>query len=161
MKHLGASAGLSTLITRISNPVGPGQTGADGQGVVAVFSRLISMGQPLRLFGDGSAERDYITVEEAMRAVQELLDMGQEGIVNIASGQSLSILSMVDMLEEVMGQTAERSYVPSARPADLGHVHINNDKMVARLGWKPETDLRPQIQSYISWVENTKQAEAP
>jgi UDP-glucose 4-epimerase len=156
--HLGASHGLSTLITRISNPFGPGQTGADGQGIVAVFTRLISTGQPVRLFGDGSAERDYITVEESMRALQELLDMGEEGVVNIASGKSHSIMSILDMLEDVMGQEAERIFVPSARPADLGNVHINNDKMVARLGWKPEQDMRPELKNFIDWVASDENA---
>ena len=149
--NLAPAHGLSPLITRISNPFGPGQTGADGQGIVAVFSRLIEKGQPVRVFGDGSAERDYITVEDAMRAVQELMDMGEEGIVNIASGKSHSIASILGMLEEVMGQTAERTYVDAARRADLGHVHINNDKMVARLGWKPDQEAKPYIQKYIDW----------
>ncbi|MEM7598848.1 MAG: NAD-dependent epimerase/dehydratase family protein [Pseudomonadota bacterium] len=153
--HLGAAHGLSTLITRISNPFGPGQTGADGQGIMAVFSRLIAKGQPVRLFGDGSAERDYITVEDAMRALHELMAMGEEGIVNIASGQSSSISSILDMLESVMGQTAERTYTEAARPADLGHVHINNDKMVARLGWKPDVDFEPKVRAFIDWMSQS------
>ncbi|MEO0892346.1 MAG: NAD-dependent epimerase/dehydratase family protein [Pseudomonadota bacterium] len=154
--HLGAAHGLSTLIARISNPFGPGQTGADGQGIMAVFSRLIVKGQPVRLFGDGSAERDYITVEDAMRALHELMGMGEEGIVNIASGQSSSISSILDMLEDVMGQTAERTYMQAARPADLGHVHINNDKMVARLGWKPDVDFKPKIRQFIDWMSQSE-----
>ena len=92
-----------------------------------------------------SGELEHINAKDSVRAMEELLNIGQDGIVKIVYGQSLSLSTIVDMLAEVLGQTAVSSYVPSPRPSDLGHVNIGNDKMMARLSWRPETDLHPQI----------------
>lgn len=150
---LGEMHGISTLILRISNPVGPGQTGADGQGIVAVFHKLLRQNQPVRIFGDGMAERDYIQVDEAMKAANELINTGAEGIYNIGSGRSHRILDIVASLEALTSRTLEKQFITTDRPADIGHVRLDIKKLTDRIGWAPNTDLDAAIEKYFDWAE--------
>ncbi|MEM7270611.1 MAG: SDR family NAD(P)-dependent oxidoreductase [Pseudomonadota bacterium] len=150
---LGGSFGVSSLILRVSNPLGAGQTGADGQGIAAVFYRLLMKGAEARIFGDGLAERDYLRVEDAMRAACELMKMDAEGIYNIASGRSFTILDVVEALEAATGRTLARTSIKPSRPADVGHIRVDVSKAEGALGWRPDGNLKQIIADYVAWAD--------
>ncbi|WP_170335334.1 NAD-dependent epimerase/dehydratase family protein [Ruegeria arenilitoris] len=152
VKLLGETHGISTLIARLSNPIGPGQTGADGQGIVAVFYKQLMQDLPVKIFGDGKAERDYIDVTEAMGAVRDLMISQAEGIFNIGSGRSSTILEIAAALEEVVGKRLTYQKIPPARPADVGHIRLSIDKLANQIERRPERDLLQVIKGFVDWA---------
>ena len=69
-----ARAGLPHTILRIANPYGPEQVSRaarslGGQGVVGHWLAAIRTGQAVTIFGDGSAVRDYVYIDDAAAAV--------------------------------------------------------------------------------------------
>lgn len=148
---LGKQFDISTLILRISNPVGPGQTGFDGQGVVAVFNRLMRQGNDIKVFGKGTSLRDYVDVTEAMQAVAELTRNGAIGVFNIGSGRSNSILDVVSALEGATGLKAKKTFIKAASEADRGDIRIDVSKLAKTLGWSPQSDLDQIVANYTAW----------
>lgn len=80
-------SGSLLQIARCSNVYGPRQAHGGDQGAVAIFLHRINHGQPIKVFGDGSALRDYVFVEDVASVVSRLVaDRIEAGTVNVGSG---------------------------------------------------------------------------
>ena len=95
-------AGLRYLILRPSNPYGPGQNLKGNQGLIAVAFNKILSGEPLTIWGDGEAVRDYIYIDDFARIVSRLLLSGvTDEILNVGSGQGYSINEVINIIQDV------------------------------------------------------------
>ena len=109
-----STAGLRAVTLRFANIYGPRQrTDLEG-GVIAIFAGRWTRGEPLTIYGDGSAERDYLYVSDAVAAVVSGLDRGALGTYNIGTGVATSVSELVRQLTGLLGppkqliQAAER-----------------------------------------------------
>ena len=111
--------GLDYRIIRLSNPYGPHQRPDGVQGVVTTFLYRTLMGEPIRLYGDGSVVRDYIFIDDAVRGI---LAIAQDGaprrLYNLGSGQGTSVAELIRLLPEVTGKKPVVEHLP-ARAADV------------------------------------------
>ena len=100
---------LDYVILRVSNPFGPGQIVKKGQGLVPAILRAIVESEPLTVFGDGRAQRDYIYIEDLIDALEKaiLLPGASRKVINIGSGEGRSICDIVAKIEEVSGRRPE------------------------------------------------------
>lgn len=148
-KYLGllaATGGLQAVILRVSNPFGPGQTFRKGQGLVPAILERHARGQPVTVFGDGSARRDYVyigDVVEAVLAAFRVPGLGlaggpERGVFNIGSGEGRSVLEILAAVEARLGVPLAREHVP-ARPSDVEVNVLAIDRARAVLGWSPAT----------------------
>ena len=79
--------GVPSRILRVGNAYGPLQEGGTGQGAVGTFLHAAISGRPIRVFGDGSAVRDYVEVSDVGRAVAALgARHDDQLVVNVGSG---------------------------------------------------------------------------
>ena len=82
--------------------------------MIAIFAGRWTRGEPLTIYGDGSAERDYLYVSDAVAAVVSGLDRGALGTYNIGTGVATSVSELVRQLTGLLGppkqliQAAER-----------------------------------------------------
>lgn len=123
--RLYAHYGMNTLSLRYFNVYGPRQR-ADSPyaGVVARFTSLLMQEQPLTLYGNGHQTRDFIPVQDVAyhNLAAPLLEKNylQGDVVNIASGKSITLLTLIKQLEEVTGKQATLVFEP-ARRGDVAH----------------------------------------
>jgi UDP-glucose 4-epimerase len=103
-ERLAASTpGLRTVTLRFANIYGPRQrTDLEG-GVIAIFAGRWKRGEPLLIYGDGSAERDYLYVADAVAAIVAALDRGATGTYNIGTGVATSVSELVRQLTALLG----------------------------------------------------------
>lgn len=117
--------GLEYVAARLSNPYGPGQISTKVQGVVPIFARAILRGEPLKIRGDGSAERDYVYITDAVKAISLLIfNNTKDHIYNIGSGHSISLNDLIKMLEDACGKQANVLYMASSSQ-DVGAVRLD------------------------------------
>ena len=90
----------STTIVRLFNVVGPGDTNPH---VLHDIIKFLRYGNQLRL-GNLMSRRDYIYVEDVASIIVQLLVTGSEGVVNLGTGQSLSVAELVDRLRLIMAR---------------------------------------------------------
>jgi UDP-glucose 4-epimerase len=102
-KLAGSTAGLKAVTLRFANIFGPRQrTDLEG-GVIAIFAGCWQRGAPLTIYGDGSAERDYLYVADAVAAIVAALDRGAVGTYNIGTGVATSVTELVRQMTALLG----------------------------------------------------------
>ncbi len=147
LQVLGANYGLDYRIARLSNPFGPGQSPFGIQGLVSVFMRKIALGEPIEIWGDGSATRDYIYVDDVAEGLISIaLSHVPQQIFNLASGQGYSVNEMIERIEQVVGSSADVKYLP-ARAFDVQHNVLDISAVRKATQWQPTTDLKHGLEA--------------
>ncbi|WP_426124437.1 NAD-dependent epimerase/dehydratase family protein [Pararhizobium sp. PWRC1-1] len=143
--------GLNSITLRVSNPYGPGQQLKKGQGLVPAILRNISLGEPIKIFGDGSARRDYIFIDDLIEAILHAIKHNAKGgeLYNIGSGESRSVQEVVLAIEESLGIQIEREYL-AARPTDVDVAYLNTTKAQDVLKWQPKVSFKKGIEKTIA-----------
>lgn len=145
-------SGLDSVALRASNAYGPGQVPAPGQGVLAHWMSAVMNGEQVHVYGDLSATRDYIYVDDIARAaVAAHAAEVVPPIVNVGSGTATSLHELVEALRRVVAPRAFDVVEHGARDTDT--VHSVLDVTLAReaLGWQVEVDIRRGVEMMWAW----------
>jgi GDP-L-fucose synthase len=122
-----------------------------GQVIPALIARVLGGENPLRVWGDGSAVRDFLHCRDAARGMLLALERFAGGVpVNLGSGIGYSIREVVETALEATGvrprvewDTSKPTGEPS-RVADLGRAR-------AELGFEPIVGLKEGIAETAAW----------
>lgn len=141
-------AGLQYLVLRPSNPYGHGQNLHGKQGLIAVSIGHILSSQPITIWGNGTAIRDYIYINDLSEAFYQLLQKGVVNeIINIGSGKGISINEIISILREVTGKEIKVEFVDS-RKADVSNMILDITKLKSLLPELKFTDLKEGIANF-------------
>lgn len=148
--------GMKVITLRFSNIFGPRQqmkSTGEGNVMATYLSRMIR-GEPLVIFGDGMASRDYVYIRDAVDAILAAIDSSQEGIVNIGTGEGVSIQSVYDTLMEIHGRNHPMTYEPF-RVGEVLHSVIDPATGFEGLGWKARVSFRDGLREMYDWFMAT------
>lgn len=144
--------GLRTCSLRLANPYGEYQNVKNAQGAVTVFCYKALLDQKIDIWGDGRVERDFLYIKDAVDAIVCAIDNQQaEGEINIGSGRSVSLNSLLEVIETVLGRPVRRNYLPG-RSFDVPVNVLDVSKAKAVLGWGPRTDLAEGVGRTLDWI---------
>jgi UDP-glucose 4-epimerase len=113
---------------------------------------------------DGSCIRDYIHVSDLadahVKALERLIEQPKENLVlNCGYGKGLSVLEVLDALDEVVGESVPRE-VKGRRAGDPPMLVASNRALMSALDWKPRfNDIHTIIRHALQW-ERTLQVDA-
>lgn len=117
--------GLKYLIIRPSNPYGHGQNLYGKQGLVAVAIGKIIKGEPIEVWGDGSAVRDYIYIDDLANVFSQLIEKDVNNItLNIGSGRGYSVNDVLAFLKIVSKKDFKIVY-KNPRPVDVSNMVLD------------------------------------
>jgi len=155
--HFAARAGkFKTLIIRPSNPFGLGQNPNRKQGVIPIYAQKILKGEPIEIWGDGRAAKDYIHVTDMAAAVSKLVAKGFDNeVYNVGSGTGTTLLEIVDCLEKVTGLSGNISFMPQ-RANDVSSIVLDTQKIRSSIAWKVEVKLEDGIREVVSCLEDKR-----
>jgi UDP-glucose 4-epimerase len=143
--------GTSHVSLRFGNVYGPRQEPHGEAGVVAIFMGLLRDGGTPKVFGDGSQTRDYVYVDDVVRAMLLASDHQAGGIMNIGTGTETSVLELYDAIEQVSGIRREPELAP-ARLGELQRSVLDPSLAASELGWTPERTLADGLADTWRWV---------
>lgn len=107
----------------------------------------------IEIWGDGSAKRDFLFVEDLTDALFLLVQKKYTGILNIGSGRQTSIMELAHTIREIVGFTGEMVY-NTAYPTGQGTRKMDLSRILA-LGWKPCHSISLGIRKTVDWfMEN-------
>ncbi len=155
-----ATTDWTATILRPSNLYGPGQVTTRGFAIVpTLFERALD-GAPFRIWGDGSAVRDYCYVDDLVDAIRLTLD-DRSGctIYNVASGCAASVLELVAACERASGRPIAVEYAP-ARGVDAARVVPDSTRLRDACGWTPRVDLDAGLARTWRWTLDARGAIA-
>jgi UDP-glucose 4-epimerase len=133
--------GISTLGLRYFNVYGPRQDPASPYaGVISRFASALANDEQLRVFGDGGQTRDFIFVKDVARVNLNALASPANGVCNIATGHSVTLLELIDTLAKCAAKTANVKHEPPAK-GDIRHSSAAPRKMIELLAPPSMTPL--------------------
>jgi len=147
--------GIDSCVFRMSCIYGTRQFGNEDQGWVAHFIIHTLLGKPLTIFGDGKQVRDVLYVEDLVNAYDLFLQnrkslRGEVFNTGGGSNNTLSLLELLDLLEEKTGKRSEISF-GDWRPSDQ-KVYISDiNKAKEKLGWEPKVTPEEGVSRFIDW----------
>ncbi len=94
---------FDAMILRIFNVYGKGQNDQYA-GVISKFLKNISENKPLVIYGDGNQTRDFVSVYDVVEAFECAILSNHTNTYNIASGKSISINELADIIILVSGK---------------------------------------------------------
>jgi len=149
-EKLCAQAPLPSVALRFFNVYGPRQ---DPRGPYAAavprFLEAARAGNPLTIFGDGHQTRDFVYVEDITAALEHAaLTPDMTGNFNVASGQSVSVLHLAELILSLTGLRSKIQHAP-ARPGDILHSSASIEK-IRSTGWNPSFDLATGLKKILS-----------
>jgi len=143
VRTIGQLWGIETVSLRIFNAYGPGQRlPASHPPVVPHFLRQALRGGTLVVHGDGEQTRDYVYVDDVVKAlVAASTAPGLNGLaINVGSGEETSVRALVSTVLKVTESRAEVVYNPRSSG---GVSRMRADLTLARrkLGYQPSVPL--------------------
>ncbi len=119
------------------------------------FARMLSRGEPLPIYGDGSTSRDYTYVDDIIDGVIKALewtggDIPRYGIFNLGESRPVALRRLVSVLEEAMGMPAQRVELPM-QIGDVELTFADLTKSASQLGYRPSTEIESGIARFVAW----------
>lgn len=128
--------GLNYTILRYANVYGPRQNPFGEAGVVAIFANKLLNNEDPVINGEGKQTRDYVFVEDVVKANVITLEDKSSEIYNIGTGLETSVNQLFIKLNKIAGNKAEEKHGPAAKGEQLRSV-ISSAKLYNRFNWKP------------------------
>lgn len=141
--------GLETVTLRYFNIYGPRQAASDYSGVVSIFAEQAQSGGPITVDGDGRQTRDFVHVEDVVRA--NLLAATTPAVgesFNIGTGQQTSVLDVAETMQSLVDPDPEIVH-GAPRPGDIEHSCANISKAREALGYEPTVSLETGLRSLV------------
>ena len=154
--------GLPVLLSNCSNNYGPCQF---PEKLIPLVILNALAGKPLPIYGNGQQLRDWLYVEDHVRALVQVLTRGQVGeTYNIGGHNELKNLDVVQgicaMLDELAPRPANRGQARSYkelitfvqdRPGHDQRYAIDAGKLERELGWVPQESFGSGLRKTLHW----------
>lgn len=143
--------GLPFTILRYGIPYGPGMW--SGLVLRNFIDRAFSK-QPLVIFGDGSASRRFVYVEDlACAHVLALQEVAANQTYNLEGMRFVTVKELAQTLSRFLGDVEIQYKEESTRVGEFQYFRklINSNKAYIELGWQPQIDLEEGVRRTIEW----------
>ena len=109
----------------------------------------------VKLWGDGSARREFLHVDDLASALLICMERyDSEDIINIGTGEDVTIKELTEMIVDVTGYKNDYEW-DTSKPNGTPRKVLNVDK-IKSLGWEPKISLRQGIESTYEWYRKNK-----
>ncbi|TCK35382.1 UDP-arabinose 4-epimerase [Paraburkholderia sp. BL8N3] len=164
--------GLRWIALRYFNAAGADPEGELGErhdpethAIPLAIGAALGTGSAFKVMGtdyptpDGSAVRDYVHINDLadahLRAMTHLLQGGDSGAFNLATGRGTSVLELLDAVRAATGKPVNAMRAPR-RAGDPPALYAQADKAQRVLGWKPQyMDIGPMVETAAKWFIET------
>lgn len=143
---------LEAVCLRYFNVYGPNQRFDAYGNVIPIFVFRMLGEEPLTIFGDGEQTRDFVHVNDVVQAnIKAAEAKGVSGAFNIASGKSITINKLVDMIRG-HNDAVQVIYGP-VRPGDVRDSLADISYAFNKLHYSPTVEIEQGIGEYIEWAK--------
>jgi len=119
-----------------------------------LIASAILKGRPFTIYGDGSSMRDYVEIQDVLRAIQSALTGNEShNALNIGSGFGTPLTDLIQLIEKAFNKKAELVY----KPAILGELTVaipDISLAMEKLKWEPQVSIETGIQRLAEWIRS-------
>ena len=147
---------LPLAITRNANTYGPADMNLS-RIIPDVITRLIRNQEPI-IRSDGTPERDYIYIKDAVNAYLTLAEnLHRDDVIgqafNFGTGKHISVLDLYNKIIKLMDKNAEPKILGEAKN-EIDKQYLDSKKAKKILNWVAEYDLDSGLKETIEWYRN-------
>jgi UDP-glucose 4-epimerase len=140
---------------RYFNLYGPEEHHQPETHAIPRFIDQIYHGQEVTIWGDGSHQRDFVYIDDIVRAHLAALDLiqaqpQQYHYLNLSNQNPASVAEVVELIAELMDKQAKIKHYPP-RPGDPQVLVADASKAQQVLAWEAEVDLRQGLEQTIAY----------
>ena len=150
--------GLPAIITNCSNNYGPYQ---NAEKLIPTIIRSALMGRPIPVYGDGQAIRDWLFVDDHVRALWRVVEQGTPGETYVIGGHNErttveTVRAVCQLLDELSPDPglADRSALltfVTDRPGHDRRYAIDAGRIGHELGWTPDETFESGMRRTVQW----------
>ena len=124
------------------------------------FTRAIARGEPIKMFGDGSTERDYTYVSDVVDGTLAALDWtgrrgaGESRAFNIGGGGRVRLDRLIALIGEALDVVPRIERAPM-QAGDVVLTAADLSRSAAELGYRPKVGIDEGIRKFVTWYEGT------
>lgn len=153
--NVAPALGLAAVALRYQNVYGPGQSLSNPYtGILSIFSTLIRQGRPINIFEDGLESRDFVFVDDVVRATATAtLDERADGhVLNVGSGVGTTVNTVVAELQRAFGREVPTRVSGNYRLGDIRHNIADLSRIREVLGFEPQVGFAEGVDAFVNWV---------
>ena len=122
------------------------------------FTRLLSAGEPVPRFGDGSTQRDYTHIDDILQGVEAAvayLDAHPDAfeIVNLGESQTVELTRLISLIADALG-VEPRIVEHPPQPGDVERTYADITRARELLGYAPGTPIERGIPEFVAWYRS-------
>ncbi len=133
------------------------------------FTKAILNGDPIDVYNHGDMQRDFTYIDDIVEGVVRTLERTPKGdknwsgehpdpassyapyrVYNIGNNNPVKLMDMIALLEEELGQTAQKNMLP-IQPGDVYITYADASNLMADTGFAPSTPLKEGIKRFVDW----------
>jgi UDP-glucose 4-epimerase len=145
--------GLTTTVLRYTNVYGPRQSPHGEAGVVAIFCDRMLHGREPLIHGDGLQTRDYVFVDDVVRANLLAIGMTGSATFNVCTGVESTVVDIFQNLNKGFDTPFQERHGP-AKPGEQRRSVCTYASIADALGWQPRVRLEDGLLATLAFFRN-------
>ena len=149
--------GLNVCIMRPFNTFGIRQKDTGYGGAISIFVKRVLSGTPPIIYGDGNQTRDYLYVEDLVKAYELILQHEKliKEPVNFGTGKETKIIDLAKTIISLCGKEKKiKSVHVAPRPGEVQRLVADCTKAKKLLEWMPQYKLEEGLEKFVNWYRN-------
>jgi dTDP-glucose 4,6-dehydratase len=149
--------GIPATIIRPFNNYGPRQ---HLEKVVPRFITSCLLDEPLTVHGNGTAKRDWLFVEDLVKAVDAAIHTDKDingEVINIGTGQDLDVMTIAEKITDIMGKPRSLISTVGERPGQVSRHTSSTQKAKKLLNWESSISFEEGITRTIQWYRENRE----
>lgn len=119
------------------------------------FTKLISNGQEIPIYGDGKVKRDFTYFSDIIDGVVSSIERcNGYNIYNLGESRIVELMELVGMIEENLRKKANIDWQPP-QPGDVAITYAGISKAQKELDYHPQVNIEEGIKNFIKWFKTS------
>ena len=121
------------------------------------FASLLTSGQPIPVFGDGTTRRDYTYIDDIIAGVLAAVDFKASDyeVINLGESRTVELRELISLLERGLDANAVIERLPP-QPGDVPQTFADITKARRILGYDPKTQIEEGIRRFTEWFRESQ-----
>jgi UDP-glucuronate 4-epimerase len=134
-----------------------------------LFTKAILEGRPIDVFNHGKMKRDFTYIDDIIKGVVRVIDkiprpdpnwngnnpdpgtsFAPYKIYNIGNNNPVDLMKFISVLEDCLGKTAQKNFLPM-QPGDVPTTYADVNDLMKDVGFKPKTPIKEGIKRFVEW----------
>jgi len=145
--------GLDITALRFFTAYGPGQR---PEMAIHKFTRLLSRGDAVQMYGDGTTSRDYTYIDDIVDGVVRSMErVSGYRIYNLGGGRPVPLRDLIGIIGSALGVVPRIEQLPM-QAGDVEHTEASVDRAERELGFRVTTNIEEGVRGFADWYRRMR-----